>query len=257
MNGFFITATDTDVGKTIVAGGIAGVLRARGYDVGVYKPVQSGHLVKHRDGDATRLKALSNVDDPVEEICPYAAVEPLAPVLALNRSGQQVTLQDLRHHYERLAKKHDVMLVEGAGGLAVPYVEDGLVVDAAVMFGLPIIIVARPNLGTVNHTLLTISYAKGHGLQVAGVILSDYQKDIAGIAEQTNPSMIEQYSGVPVLGVIPHIENPRSREHVISIVEQSIEWSKLGKFQIKERGMKDESSSNRLESIGARRRPRI
>lgn len=227
MNGFFITATDTDVGKTIVAGGMAGVLRAKGYDVGVYKPVQSGHLANHGDGDAARLQALSRVEDSLEEICPYAAIEPLAPALALKRSRQRITLQDLRRHYEQLAKKHDVMLIEGAGGLAVPYVEDGLVVDAAVMFNLPVIIVARPNLGTVNHTLLTISYAKQYDLQIAGVILSGYGRESAGIAEKNNPSMIEQYSGVPVLGVIPHIENPRSREQVLSVMEQSIEWSKL------------------------------
>lgn len=253
MNGFFITATDTDVGKTIVAGGIAGVLRAKGYNVGVYKPVQSGHLANHKDGDAARLQALSHVEDSLEEICPYAAIEPLAPALALKRSQQRVALQDLRHGYERLAKTHDVMLVEGAGGLAVPYVADGLVVDAAVMFNLPIIIVARPDLGTVNHTLLTISYAKQHGLQVAGVILSNYRKETASIAEKNNPSMIEEYSGVPVLGVIPHMENHRSREQVLSVIEQSIEWSKLGIFQTTGRGMKDESSWNGLESISAKR----
>lgn len=227
MKGFFITATDTGVGKTIIAGGLAGVLRKRGYGFGVYKPVQSGHLVHNPDGDAARLKALSGVDDPLEHICPYAVEEPLAPILALKRAGKQVTLHDLEYGYHRLKKKHESMIVEGAGGLAVPYVDNGLVVDAAKMFALPLIIVSRPNLGTVNHTLLTIEYAKQRGLQVAGVILSGYREEIAGVAEQTNPSMIESHSGIPVLGVIPWIAELDSREQVLTIVEKSIQWDQL------------------------------
>ncbi|MDE3839178.1 dethiobiotin synthase [Bacillus methanolicus] len=227
MKGFFITATDTGVGKTIVAGGLAGVFRKQGYNFGVYKPVQSGHLVHHPEGDAARLKKLSDVDDPLEHICPYAVEEPLTPILALRRTGKQVTLQDLQDGYLRLKEKHEFMIVEGAGGLAVPYVADGLVVDAATMFQLPLIIVARPNLGTVNHTILTIEYAKQRGLQVAGVILSGYRDEIAGVAEKTNPSIIYSYTGIPILGIIPWIEELDRREIVLSVLEESVQWNQL------------------------------
>ncbi|OMP68179.1 dethiobiotin synthase [Domibacillus epiphyticus] len=227
MNGYFITGTDTDIGKTIIAGGIAGVLREKGYDVGVYKPVQSGHLVHHSEGDAARLKGLSGVEDPVEDICPYALEEPLAPILALNRAGQKVTLHDLQKGYVHLKEKHEFMIVEGAGGLAVPYVHDGLVVDAAKMFELPLVIVARPNLGTVNHTLLTIDYAMQRGIQVAGVIISGYREEMAGISERSNPDMIQSYSGIPVLGVVPWIDGLDSREKVLETVRKSIKWDQI------------------------------
>lgn len=227
MKGFFITATDTGVGKTIVAGGITGALRKRGYNAGVYKPVQSGHRVDHPDGDAARLKAFSGVDDPLDLICPYAVEEPLAPILALQRAGQHVSLNDLQRGFDRLKERHEVLIVEGAGGLAVPYVEDGLVADAAWMLELPLIIVARPHLGTVNHTLLTIEYAKQRELDIAGVIISGYQEEVAGIAEQTNPSMIEAYSGIPVLGVIPLIEKIESMAEVVRTVEMAIQWDRL------------------------------
>jgi dethiobiotin synthetase len=226
MQGFFVTATDTEVGKTIIAGGLAGVLRKKGLNVGVYKPVQSGHLAHHPDGDAARLKALAGVDDPLEEICPFSAEEPLAPLLALRRAGQHVTLQDVQQGYERLVDKYESLIIEGAGGLAVPYLEDGMVVDAALMFGLPLLIVTRPNLGTVNHTLLTIEYAKQRGLAVAGVIVSGYPMD-AGVVEQNNPAMIAAYSGVPVIGVVPWVEEWQQREKILPTLEEHIDWHQL------------------------------
>lgn len=229
MKGFFITATDTGVGKTLVTGGLAAALRKRGYDAGVYKPVQSGHLAHHPEGDAARLKHLSGVDDRVEEICPYALVEPLAPLLALRRAGKRVTLDDLDRGYLHLKNKHEVLLVEGAGGIAVPYVEDGLVVDAARRFSLPVLIVARPNLGTINHTLLTIDYVRNAGLEVAGVVISGLEERVAGVVEQTNPSFIETYSGVPVWGVVPWMEDSDSPEHVARLIEETIKWDLLNK----------------------------
>ncbi|WP_134699181.1 dethiobiotin synthase [Ammoniphilus sp. YIM 78166] len=229
MKGFFITATDTGVGKTMVTGGMAGALRRMGCNVGVYKPVQSGHLADHPDGDAARLKNLSGVDDPVEEICPYALEEPLAPLLALRRAGKRVTLDDLERGYLQLQSKHDFLLVEGAGGIAVPYVEDGMVVDAARRFALPILIVARPNLGTINHTLLTIEYVRSYGLEVAGVVISGLQVREAGVVEETNPSFIESYSGVPILGVIPWVEDWKSSQHVVRAMVETMKWDLLKK----------------------------
>ena len=89
----------------------------------------------------------------------------------MKRAGRTVTLKDIIHHYNERLKEFHSLLVEGAGGLAVPYTEDALVIDFAKGLQLPLIVVARPTLGTVNHTVLTIAYAKAHGL-IAGVILS-------------------------------------------------------------------------------------
>ncbi|MFZ5646164.1 MAG: dethiobiotin synthase [Bacillota bacterium] len=227
MSGFFVTATDTGVGKTLVAGGLAGAFRRRGIDTGVYKPVQSGHQVGHPEGDAVRLRYLSGVGDDVEIICPYAAEEPLAPLLALRRAGITVKLADIAGGYEALKRKHSYLLVEGAGGLAVPYAEDGLVADAAVMLGLPLVVVARPGLGTVNHTLLTVDYARRRGLEIAGVIFSGQGRDPAGLAEKTNAGMITRYGNVPFLGSLPWMgENP-GRDEIIAALEEWIDLETL------------------------------
>ncbi|CAM3832061.1 dethiobiotin synthase [Bacillus luti] len=242
MSGFFITATDTEVGKTIVAGALAGVFRELGYNIGVYKPLQSGHAASNPEGDAARLKILSGVLTREEEICPYSIEEPLAPRLAMKRAGRTVMLKEITDHYNELLKEFNSLFVEGAGGLAVPFTEDALVIDFAKKLKLPLIIVARPTLGTVNHTVLTISYAKAHGLTVAGVILSgckEYEKERA----QENRIMIEELSGVPVLGLLPFLEGEFTREELLESAKEHIMISKLEEL------IQNESNVARASSI--------
>ncbi|PEB53217.1 dethiobiotin synthase [Bacillus pseudomycoides] len=229
MSGFFITATDTEVGKTVVTGALAGVLRNRGYNIGVYKPLQSGHIASNPEGDAARLKAASGVVTETNRICPYSIEEPLAPRLAMKRAGKTVTLAQITSHYNELIEEFDSLFVEGAGGLAVPFTEDALVVDFAKELKLPLIIVARPTLGTVNHTVLTISYAKAHGLTVIGVILSGC-KECEMERVQENKEMIEELSGVPVLGLLPELREGFTREELLEAAKDHIMISKLEEF---------------------------
>lgn len=229
MSGFFITATDTEVGKTVVAGALAGVFRELGYNLGVYKPLQSGHIASNPEGDAARLKLVSGVPTKEDEICPYSIEEPLAPRLAMKRAGREVKLIDIMAHYKKLLKEFDSLIVEGAGGLAVPYTEDALVIDFAKALQLPLIIVARPTLGTVNHTVLTIAYAKAHGLTVSGVILSGC-KECEMERVQENKEMIEELSGVPVLGLLPFFEGEFTKEEVLESAKEYIMISKLGEL---------------------------
>ncbi|RKD25606.1 dethiobiotin synthase [Ammoniphilus oxalaticus] len=232
MSGLFITATDTGVGKTVVAAGLTAALRERGLDVGVYKPIQSGQLAADPSGDAFRLKMLSGVDSCIEQICPYAVEEPLAPQLALARAGRKVSLADVVRGYERLRRNLEALIVEGAGGLAVPYTEDGLVIDVVRQLGLPLLIVARPGLGTVNHTLLTIDYARKHGAWILGFIFceGDRYADSAAIALE-NVEMITRYSQVPFLGALPWLEDV-SREKLCQAIQDFIDLPAI------ERGIK-------------------
>lgn len=235
MSGIFVTATDTDVGKTIIAGGLAGVLRKRGMNVGVYKPIQSGHLSSDPNGDAFRLKELSGIKSPVTNICPYSVEEPLTPLLACRRAGKKVYLREVEHGYAKLRSDFESLMVEGAGGLAVPFVEDGLVIDVAKRLELPLLIVARPNLGTINHTLLTIEYAKAQGLSILGFVISGFGKTPVGVAEQTNVEMIINYGQIPHLGTLPWLED-MSRTKIIEAIESHI------KLEVIERSLKDASA---------------
>jgi len=204
--GLFITGTDTEVGKTVVAGAIAAVLREGGHDVGVMKPVASGCL-RRREGlvseDAEFLAQVADAPEPLPEICPLCFAEPLAPTVAAARAGRAVDLTPVWDAWARLRKAHEVLLVEGIGGILCPVTETQSVADLARGFGLPVLVVARSGLGTLNHTAMTVEVARARGLEVAGVVVNRYHHDAPDLAEQTNPDEIQRLTGVPVLGLVP------------------------------------------------------
>jgi len=215
--GIFVTGTDTGVGKTYVASGIAASLRARGVDVGVMKPAETGCRIRSGDlmpADAIRLAKAAGARDPLSLINPYRFRNPLAPLVAAELEGKRIQTGRIMAAYRVLACRHDFMIIEGAGGIMVPLSPNYLYLDLAEAIGLPVVIVARPGLGTINHTLLTVAALKERGIAIAGVIINYSNKNKPGTAEETNPGVIEKISRVTVLGAVPY----RAREFS-SIVE--------------------------------------
>lgn len=194
--GIFITGTDTEVGKTVVSAGIAGALKTAGVDVGVMKPIATGS-----QEDALFLIKAVESDDPLELVNPIYLDLPMAPSVAEKISGTPIDLNRIWDSFDRLCNKHDFMIVEGVGGLYVPLKDDFLVIDMIKRIDLPIIIVARPGLGTINHTLLTIEYARNHKIEVKGVIFNGLKEE--GIVERTNPDVIKKLGHVEILGILP------------------------------------------------------
>ena len=156
----FITATDTAVGKTVTAF-VAGVLlKARGLDVGVMKPVQCA------GDDAQFLKKALDVQDQLKEINPFYAPEPLSPHLAFRRSKIKFDKRRVQEGLKKLRSRHDIVLVEGAGGLMAPLTKGYYNADLIADLKAQVIIVARLGLGTINHTLLTVREAQRRGLTI-------------------------------------------------------------------------------------------
>lgn len=206
MPGLFVTGTDTGVGKTAVACGILAALRSRGVRAAPFKPVETGHLCA-ADGwtsDGAALRAASGLLLRPEEVVPYAFPEPLAPAVAAGLHGATIELARLDKGYEALERQAPLVLVEGAGGLAVPLRKDPWFTmgDLAAHWALPVLVVARAGVGTVNHTMLTIEYARRRGLHVLGVVVNGASAEPT-IAERSNPEIIAQMAGVPLLGVLP------------------------------------------------------
>ncbi len=206
----FVTATDTEVGKTAVAASLAAMLRGRGRSVGVIKPFASG--CEEVDGrlvsaDGLCLARAAGADDPHELVCPVRLRAPLAPTVAAELEGRRLSLEPVRAALEQLAARHDCLIVEGIGGLMVPLAEDCSVADLAVELAAPLLVVARPALGTLNHSLLTVSYARSRGLDVAAVLLNAATPAQPGLAEQTNPRVLRELLGdCPVLGPLGRCE---------------------------------------------------
>jgi dethiobiotin synthetase len=203
--GVFITGTDTGVGKTYVASGIAASLRAQGVNVGVMKPAETGCRI--RSGaliptDAIRLAGAAGAHDPLTLINPYRFRKPLAPLVAAELEGDTIQVRRIMNAYRTLLRRHDFMIIEGAGGIMVPLSRNYLYLDLAQAIGLPVMVVARPGLGTINHTLLTVAALKERGISIAGVVINYSDKRRPGPAEETSPRVIEKISGVPVVGIV-------------------------------------------------------
>ncbi|HEU4341650.1 MAG TPA: dethiobiotin synthase [Candidatus Binatia bacterium] len=210
--GIFITGTDTGVGKTFVACGLAFLLRDAGYRLGVMKPAETG--CPERDGklmpeDAIRLKEASGCAEPLEKICPYRLPEPLAPSIAAERARVRIDVDHLIAVYDDISSKHDVTLVEGAGGLMVPLLPSYTYADLAGVLKLPIVVVAANRLGAINHLLLTLEHASCKGLRVLGYVLNQMES-VSSLAAETNRQALFTITSVPCLGEIPYLELDQS-----------------------------------------------
>jgi dethiobiotin synthetase len=232
MSGFFFTGTDTGVGKTLIAGAIARALSLQGRRVGVMKPFESGC---RRDGatlvpaDALFLRNMAGSQDDLALICPYAFERPLAPGIAARLEQAPISLEKVQKIYNQLSAQYDVMLVEGAGGLMVPISEEQLIIDVIGLLKLPLIIVARTALGTINHTLLTVREAQRAGIRVCGIILNKVSPE-PDEAEDTNPEVIRKFSNVPLLGQVPYIPEAKRADPAFlsTLARSSIDLSCFG-----------------------------
>lgn len=200
-SGCFVTGTDTGVGKTLVACALARALREAGRGVGVMKPVETG-VGPGGPLDAQALRRAAGVDDPLDEVCPQCFALPAAPNIAAAHEGTRVDLARVRRAWRKLSARHDPMIVEGAGGLLVPLTDDFVMADLARELRLPLLVVARAALGTINHTLLTLEVAVARGLDVKGVIVSHATGGLSD-ADERNLSFLRRELGGALLGEIP------------------------------------------------------
>ncbi|RIK09461.1 MAG: dethiobiotin synthase [Acidobacteria bacterium] len=200
----FVTGTDTGVGKTVVSCAI--LLKSAietGQTPAYLKPAQTG--VAAGEGDAAFVRKLfeqCEIDVDIE--VPYELAEALAPLVAAERAGKDLDTNVVASVFAELAESHEVVVVEGAGGLLVPFAPGVLMADLASVLGLPVVITCSPLLGTLNHSRLTVESALARGLEVVGVVISGWPAH-PGIAEETNRERLADFTGVPLLGVIPEI----------------------------------------------------
>jgi dethiobiotin synthetase len=219
--GIFITGTDTGVGKTIVAATLARLLVGRGKKVGVLKPVTSGCRQSDTGlvSDDAELLAWSAGHCVTSETAPYLLKEPIAPSAAAELEHVRIEFSRILAAYHRIAEQSDFVIVEGAGGLMVPLSGGLLVADLVKLLALPLLVVARPALGTVNHTVLTTFAARQLGIDVRGVIINGFPA-APSLAESTAPHLIDSLAGVPLLGRLPAIDSSDGQQ----IVSELSDW---------------------------------
>jgi dethiobiotin synthetase len=200
---WFVTGTDTGVGKTHVTAALLRTAASRGLRCAALKPAETGCSAGQDPADAAALiEACGRPLDP-EDVCPFRYREPLAPAVARELRQRTFDRAVVRAARERLAAHADLLLVEGAGGLLCPYPDNLSAADVAADLGLPLLIVARAGLGTVNHTLLTLAEARRRGLFVAGVVLSETTPE-RDLSEHDNASLILARGAPPFAATLPH-----------------------------------------------------
>jgi dethiobiotin synthetase len=181
-------------------------LKDRGFDPGVLKPAETGCALrrgKRIPRDGSFLKYMAGATEPIEEIVPYRLSAPLAPQVAAEKDGIRIQPQRLQSAFQAISSRHPCTLVEGAGGILVPVTRRTTMVDLMKRFKLPVLLVSRVGLGTLNHTLLTLYYLAQHQIPVTGVVMND-PDGCRDLSTRSNPATLAQWSSVPILGNIPY-----------------------------------------------------
>ena len=211
MKSVFITATDTGVGKTVLAAALLVAARARGIDAVPMKPVQTGCVRRGQRLVAPDLefclKAAGLDPSPQERqwMCPYRFILASSPHLAAARDRVHIEKGVILEKFRRILKKHDAVIVEGAGGVLVPLNERDTMLDLMRAMRLPVLLAARPGLGTINHTLLTLRVLRAAGLTVAGIVLVQTHLGRHALIEQDNAHTIRRLGRVPFVATLPHL----------------------------------------------------
>jgi len=231
--GLFITGTDTGVGKTVVTAAILAHLQHQGQKTGVMKPIETGvdsECSSAANSDALFLMEVGNIKDSLAEVCPIRlkpAASPYQAALIENRSLQPETILSA---YRTLSEKYEWMLVEGIGGVRVPITRDYGVMHLIRDLNLPVVVVARTQLGTLNHTLMTLETLQQKGIPVRGIVFNQTGPEAPDAIEQDQPRLVEELSGTPVLGTFPYIDTLNARSfspEKLKALETSVDFSGL------------------------------
>ncbi len=220
--GLFVTGTDTGVGKTVISAALIKAANLLGLRAGGMKPIETGCLKKGDiliPSDGMFLKTVAHMEENIKNISPYCFENPLAPLPASEIEGIDIDLNNIKNVFIYLTEKYDVLIVEGIGGLLVPIKKNYFVIDLVKNFELPLIIVSRPGLGTLNHTMLTVNCAVREGLHVAGIIINYSNPPEFNLAEETNPHVIEKICNVPIIGIFPYLKDLESNSIEKAVVK--------------------------------------
>lgn len=225
--GFFVTGTDTGVGKTLVSAVLVREFVTHGYRALGMKPIATG-CESRADGwyceDSAHLIAAANVSAPFEEVTPYAFEPPIAPHLAAAAASAIIDIARVREAFERLSARADYVVVEGVGGFLVPLGRTATLAELAVALGLPVILVVGMRLGCLNHALLTAEAVATRGLPLAGWVAN--RIDASMEAFTANITSLEQRLEAPLLGVLPALSPVRLEDAAACLDLKSLHQNK-------------------------------
>lgn len=224
VRGLFVTGTDTGVGKTAVASGLIRCALRRGRHPVPFKPVETGCALHAEDARLLWEAAGRPVDE--SRVCPHRFRLPAAPAQAAALERSRIVLDDIIAHARELARHGDWLVVEGAGGLLVPYGPDWTAADLIQRLGLPVLVVARTALGTINHSALTVSELRRRQVTIAGLVLNRTSPEVQP-QEPGSVPLIASGTGLDPLGPLPWLANPRHPDQLADSLESALPAPRL------------------------------
>ena len=226
MKSLFITGTDTDVGKTYITAGLTIMLRKMGVDVGVMKPFAAGVAQKkgYKSEDVEILSKSAQTHDPENLVNPQFFPIPASPYTAWKKLKIKPKIPLVLSSFKKLSDMHEMVLVEGVGGILTPILKDYFVTNLIKDMKIPTIIVSRSKVGTVNHTLMTVKMCEKYKIPIKGIIINNFDDD--GYPINQLKKDLEDLTGVKVLGSIPFI-NDMSDESLHKIFKKNIDMKLL------------------------------
>lgn len=204
---YFITGIDTDIGKTFITKGLALMFEKKGKKVGVFKPLQSGAIKTDNGFLAPDLEAIKAVSKNINTKCSYLLEGEVSPALAARMADINIDIEKIKTDFINFSKENEITLVEGAGGILAPATDTMLCADLIKKLNIPIIIVSVPFLGRLNHTLLTIHYAKTNNIPIKGIIINKVPEKTDDLATKNFIDELKRYTDVKILGQIKEINN--------------------------------------------------
>lgn len=219
--GVFIVGTDTDVGKTFVTGGINYVLRNKGINAISYKPVQSGGILKGNKliaGDVEFIKEVSKLEEDYETMNSYCFKEAVSPHIAAEMENINIDKNKIINDFKKLQETYDFCIVEGAGGSIVPLIRNEYYIyDLIKDLNLPVIIVARAGVGTINHTVLTVNFLKSLGIEIKGIIINGYT---GSYYEDDNIKILKDITGLEIISVLNKLDIDENEDFITKAREE-------------------------------------
>jgi len=228
VKAYFITGTDTGVGKTSITVGLAGSMHKIGVDVGVMKPIATGYPNKtgFRSSDVTKLVEVTSIKDPENLINPVFLPLPTSPYDATKILELSVDMPLIFEQFKKLLSLHEILLVEGIGGIMTPITKNFFVADMIKGMGIDVIIVTRATIGTLNHTVMTCKICKDYGIKIRGLVINNFDEK-GTPAEKNAPSTLYELTNIPILGTIPFIKDLNDTEKLVEYVGKNIDVKSL------------------------------
>ena len=225
MKSLFITGTDTDVGKTYIAAGLAVAFRKMGIDVGVMKPFAAGRAEKkgYKSEDIVILSRAAKACDPEKLVNPQFFKIPASPYTAWKTLKTKPKVSTILSSFKKLTKLHDMILVEGMGGIMTPILKNYYITNLIKEMKIPAVIVTRSKIGTVNHTIMTCKMCEKYKIPVKGIIINNFDE---GYPIPELKRDLQNLTGIKVLGSIPFIKN-KSDASLYRIFKKNIDLKSL------------------------------